>query len=626
MAASAADIRGHVLVADDNAVNRRLLARAVTQQGFQVTTAQNGREALALLLSTESGTFDVILLDILMPEMDGYQVLAQVKGDERLHHVPVIMISALDEMDSVVRCIEMGATDYLPKPVDPALLKARLNTSLAAKRLRDLELEYLEQVGRVVDAAKAVESASFDPAMLDQVAAREDALGSLARVFQRMAREVYLREQRLKQQLAQLRLDVEEMKQALVEPLSVYLAMDRQHALARGEALPDRTTGSALFADVSGFTALSAALEAELGGERGAEEMARIMTQVFSALVDEVHRYKGSVIGFAGDAITCWFEEKDEGRGRKDEAESSSTLNLPPSAFRAVACALAMQKAMALRTSMTTPQGKSRSLAMKVGVASGPARRFIVGDPAILHYDTLAGTTLTRMGAAEHLAAKGDVVVDARTATLLGDRLEVSEWPVDHVSGLHFAKVDRLREEMPPVPWPSLPPDALSAEQVRPWTPSAVYEQIRSGNKQFLSELRPASVAFVNFRGIDYDRDENAGAKLDAYVRWVQAVIQKYEGTLLELTIGDKGSYLFMVFGAPLAHEDDAFRAVCAAQELCALPPDLSFISGIRIGLAQGQMRAGAYGSTTRRTYVVKSDKVNLAAKLMMAATGRHPL
>ena len=109
----------------------------------------------------------MILLDILMPEMDGYEVLAQVKGDSALRHIPVIMISAVDEMDSVVRCIEMGATDYLPKPFNPALLRARLNASLAEKRLRDLEREYLEQVGYVADAAQAVEAATFDPASLD---------------------------------------------------------------------------------------------------------------------------------------------------------------------------------------------------------------------------------------------------------------------------------------------------------------------------------------------------------------------------------------------------------------------------------------------------------------------------
>jgi DNA-binding response OmpR family regulator len=117
-------------------------------------------------------------------------------------------------MDSVIRCIEMGATDYLPKPFDPALLRARINASLATKRLRDLELEYLEQVSHVIGAAAAVEAGDFKQETLDGVAARPDALGQLARVFQRMAREVYTREQRLKQQIQELRIEIDEAKQA----------------------------------------------------------------------------------------------------------------------------------------------------------------------------------------------------------------------------------------------------------------------------------------------------------------------------------------------------------------------------------------------------------------------------
>ena len=112
------DICGHILVVDDNALNRKMLARAVERQGCQATTAEDGQQALGLLRAADT-PFDVILLDILMPVMDGYQVLEQVKRDTRLRHIPVIMISALDEMDSVVRCIEMGATDYLPEAVQP---------------------------------------------------------------------------------------------------------------------------------------------------------------------------------------------------------------------------------------------------------------------------------------------------------------------------------------------------------------------------------------------------------------------------------------------------------------------------------------------------------------------------
>ena len=158
---------GRVLVVDDNIINRKQLSRLLTDQGYSVTLAEDGRQAVELLEQHDEraagehrASFDVILLDILMPEMDGYQVLAYVKGQPRLRHIPVIMISALDEMESVVRCIELGATDYLPKPFKPTLLQARLHTSLAEKRLRDLELEYLEQVGHVGGAAQAVESAA----------------------------------------------------------------------------------------------------------------------------------------------------------------------------------------------------------------------------------------------------------------------------------------------------------------------------------------------------------------------------------------------------------------------------------------------------------------------------------
>ena len=195
---------GHILVVDDNKINLMMLTRALREQGYQVTTAENGGEALEILFSPAAESIDVVLLDILMPDLDGYQVLERIKQREQLHHIPVIMISALDEIDSVIRCIEMGATDYLHKPYNPALLEARINASLADKRLRDLEIEYLEQVGHVVEAAESIESSSYDPDCLDQVAGREDALGNLARVFQRMAAEIHLREQRLKQQLEQV--------------------------------------------------------------------------------------------------------------------------------------------------------------------------------------------------------------------------------------------------------------------------------------------------------------------------------------------------------------------------------------------------------------------------------------
>jgi len=134
---------GFVLVVDDIEANRDVLSRRLKRQGHTVATAEHGRQALERL---RTDNFDVVLLDIMMPEMDGYEVLRRLKGDDALRHIPVIMISALNELDSVVRCIEMGAEDYLPKPFNPTLLKARLGACLEKKRARDRETHLFAQL------------------------------------------------------------------------------------------------------------------------------------------------------------------------------------------------------------------------------------------------------------------------------------------------------------------------------------------------------------------------------------------------------------------------------------------------------------------------------------------------
>jgi len=125
---------GRLLVVDDNKVNRILLARGLEGQGHEVETAENGRQALEKL---RGNSFDLVLLDIEMPEMNGYQVLEICLRDPELRDIPIIMTSSLDEIESVVKCVELGAEDYLNKPVNPILLRARVNASLEKKRLRD---------------------------------------------------------------------------------------------------------------------------------------------------------------------------------------------------------------------------------------------------------------------------------------------------------------------------------------------------------------------------------------------------------------------------------------------------------------------------------------------------------
>jgi CheY-like chemotaxis protein len=205
--------QARVLVVDDGAVNRKLLERLLVQEGHIVATAVDGIQALSLL-EQDPDAFDVILLDILMPGLDGYSVLAKLKEDEATRHVPVIMISAVEEVESVIRCIEEGATDYLTKPFNPLLLHARLSSSLSEKRLRDIEREYLKQVGALTDAAVSLEEGQFSSAQLESVKTREDALGQLARVFDTMAREVEAREQRLVQEVRELRIEVDHAKKA----------------------------------------------------------------------------------------------------------------------------------------------------------------------------------------------------------------------------------------------------------------------------------------------------------------------------------------------------------------------------------------------------------------------------
>ena len=171
-----------------------------------------------------------------------------------------------------------------------------------------------------------------------------------------------------------------------------YLPPDRVLAIARSQMLRERTAGAALFADISGFTPLTEALALELGPQRGAEELTVHLNRVYDALIGALERYGGSVIGFSGDAITCWLDG-DDGR-------------------RAVVAGLAMQTAMQQFAEVHTYSGRVVSLGCKVAIAAGPVRRFVVGDADYLLIDVMAGATLDRLAEAEHAAERGQVVVD----------------------------------------------------------------------------------------------------------------------------------------------------------------------------------------------------------------------
>jgi len=272
-----------VLVVDDVEDNREVLRRRLVREGYAVECATNGREALARI---SADPFDLVLLDVMMPELDGFAVLEQLKGNPGTRDIPVIMISAADDMPSVVRCIERGAEDFLPKPFDAVLLRARISACLDKKLLRDKEKEYLQDVHRVIEVAIAVEGGQYAPGSLAAVGRRDDELGHLARVFEGMVNQVKAREDRLKAQIRELRGDIDVARRQTAE-----------HATSID---PGNLTTGARFADRyeilgvvgrGGMGTVYRAKDVELGQE------VAIKTLRAEFLVDDtlVERFKGEI-------------------------------------------------------------------------------------------------------------------------------------------------------------------------------------------------------------------------------------------------------------------------------------------------------------------------------------------
>ena len=376
-----------------------------------------------------------------------------------------------------------------------------------------------------------------------------------------------------------------------------YLPPDRLQTLAAGVNLPLAADGSVLFADISGFTPVTESLRVTLGRRRGAEELTSHLNRVYDALIAAVELYNGSIIGFAGDAITCWFG-----------GEST--------ALRAVACGFALLDAMSPVAQIALPDGGTLELGLKVVISSGETKRFVVGEPDIQLIDAIAGMTVTRLAIGEALVKRGEVLADEITIQRLGVSVPVREW--------RASETERFAVLEPFEPAPNLASPfqvtVLSAEQLRAWLLPVLARHMDAGLGEFQIELRPVTTLFLRFSGIDYDADNDAEARLNRLVRLVQGIVQRYEGNVLQLTIGDKGSYLYVVFGAPVAHEDDTVRTLNAALDIRVAVAELDGIDPVQIGISRGIMRTGAYGSASRRTYGVHGDETNLAARLMTQA------
>jgi adenylate cyclase len=243
-----------LLVVDDNEDNRYALTRRLAREGYvNVAIAVDGGEALQVLRSKE---FDLVLLDIMMPNVNGYEVLEKMKADGKLRHIPVIMISAVDEIDSVVRCIELGAEDYLSKPFNPTLLRARVGACLERKRLHD------------------------------QVTAQAADLAAWNRTL----------EARVEQQLAEIE-RVSRLKRFLSPQVADLILSSGDDRVLESH----RRAITVLFCDLRGFTAFAETTEPE--------EVMTVLRDYHAALGSLIHRHKGTVERFAGDGVMVLFND-----------------------------------------------------------------------------------------------------------------------------------------------------------------------------------------------------------------------------------------------------------------------------------------------------------------------------
>jgi len=379
--------------------------------------------------------------------------------------------------------------------------------------------------------------------------------------------------------------------------LTSFIPLDRRKALASGKPLPDHANGTVLFADVSGFTRLTGVLMQAMGPNRGAEELLNILNPVFKSLIEKVHHFGGAVTGFAGDSILCWLDEDD--------------------GTRAIACAMAMQKSMGPFRQRPSEHGDS-NLFLKTVIAGGRTRRWIIGLGDAGLFDVLAGEPVEKAAALERSANSGETLVEASILHRLGELVRVDEWRQIE-DGLTAGVVGVMNGEVSPIPLAEEADVVLTDNQVWPWLLKPVYERMRA-EQAYLAELRPVAALFLRFRGLDYNGDHDAGRKLDDYIKWVQGVLLNHHGYLIQLTVGDKGSFFYATFGAPVTRGNNALLATAAAAELQSGSGDFPGIEHIQIGISCGHMWTGAYGGPARRTYGAIGNETNVAARLMVEA------
>ena len=338
---------GRLLVVDDDAQNRELLARRLERLGYRVAQAEHGRAALEKLAAEP---FDLLLLDVVMPELDGYQVLQRLQADGRLRDLPVIVLSASDETESAVRCIQLGAEDYLPKPFDVVLLRARIGASLEKKRLRDQEQRHAATI-----EAQAAELAELNRTLEARVQQQVDELERVGRLRRYLAPQ---------------------LAEAIVSSGDESLLESHRRQI------------TVVFCDLRGFTAFAESAEPE--------EVMGVLGAYHAALGELIFRFEGTLERFAGDGLMVFFNDP---------------LPIPDHAERAVRMAVAMRERVGELAAGWRKLGYE--LGFGVGIAQGYATLGKIGFEGRYDYAAI-GTVTNLAARLCGEAAEGQILIAQR--------------------------------------------------------------------------------------------------------------------------------------------------------------------------------------------------------------------
>ena len=433
---------GRMLVVDDEAFNRVVLKATLEELGHEAVAAASGAEALAAL---EGNGIDLVFLDLVMPDLDGYEVLARMKASPRLQHIPVLVVSSVEEMESVTRCLELGATDYLPKPCDPVLLRARIAGSLAAKRMHDMQSSYVHEIEHLADELK---------------------------VRNRFIEETFGRY-----------LSGEVVSRLLSSPDGLKLGGEKRRV-------------TMLMSDLRGFSAIAERLSPE--------QVVRVVNNYLGTMAEIVLAHDGTIDEFIGDSILCFFGAPVK---REDDAR------------RAVACALAMQKAMSDVNRANAEEGLPE-VEMGVALHTGEVVVGNIGSSKRAKYGAV-GTQINLLGRIEGCTVGSQVLVSEATVAeagdgpLLGDSIlvrvkgfpePVRAFELAGLAGHPELSLDRPEEPCLALPRPiSVLLTLLEGKQIGPVRQGAELTALsrRSAELRTAAPLEPLTNVKINVLGAD---------------------------------------------------------------------------------------------------------------------------